>query len=204
MGSGARTLALSARNFRWSFDDDDDESGTTLRVDLWMASTPPRSGNRFHPLLALPPHVCQSADRAIDRRSGRSVIRLRLITRDDAQNSGKAESPSHRPTDTSSRSSLGTRRFRRTTTHSCATRSLRRPSQKAPTYFSSRFNWDGEMKGGRGGRVGAALYVARDSHLCASITDDHSWVHLVRVLDAALTDKQGRREGKGRGKQLAG
>ena len=49
--------------------------------------------------------LCLPADRAIDRRGGRSVIRLRLITRDDAQNSGKAESPSHRPTDTSSRSS---------------------------------------------------------------------------------------------------
>ena len=60
------------------------------------------------------------------------------------------------------------------------------------------------MRGEEGGRVGAALCVARDSHLCASITDDHSWVHLVRVLDAALTDKQVGKEGKGRGKQLAG
>ena len=74
--------------------------------------------------------------------------------------------------------------------------SLAPSSPKAPTYFSSRFNWDGEMRGGRTRRVGAALRVARDSHLCASITDDHSWVHLVRVLDAALTDKQ---VGKGRG-----
>ena len=49
--------------------------------------------------------------------------------------------------------------------------------------------------------MGAALCVARDSHLCASITDDHSWVHLVRVLDAALTDKQ---VGKGREREAAG
>ena len=82
--------------------------------------------------------------------------------------------------------------------------SLAASSQKAPTYFSSRFNWDGERRGEEGGRVGAALCVARDSHLCASITDDHSWVHLGRVLDAALTDKQVGKEGKGRGKQLAG
>ena len=82
--------------------------------------------------------------------------------------------------------------------------SLAASSPKAPTYFSSRFNWDGAMRGEEGGRVGAALCVARDSHLCASITDDHSWVHLVRVLDAALTDKQVGKEGKGRGKQLAG
>ena len=83
--------------------------------------------------------------------------------------------------------------------------SLAASSPKAPTYFSSsRFNWDGERRGEEGGRVGAALCVARDSHLCASITDDHSWVHLGRVLDAALTDKQVGKEGKGRGKQLAG
>ena len=69
-----RSLALSARNFRWSFDDDDDESGTTLRVGLWMASTPPRSGNRFHPLLALPPHVCLSVSRSSDRSPQRSVV----------------------------------------------------------------------------------------------------------------------------------
>ena len=37
---------------------------------------------------------------------------------------------------------------------------------------------------------------ARDSHLCASITDDHSRVHFVHVFDAALTDKEGKEGGR--------
>ena len=55
--------------------------------------------------------------------------------------------------------------------------------------------------------------LARDSHLCASITDDHSRVHfVVHVFDAALTDKEVKggggpeeaREGRAAWKQLAG
>ena len=55
------------------------------------------------------------------------------------------------------------------------------------------------MRGRERERVAWPLVVrspARDSHLCASITDDHSRVHfVVHVFDAALTDKEGRKEG---------